>query len=319
MSSAQGSIFRTTRLLSSIAIAAVVTLSLIFQQLIDNSSLTWQVALAIIALAIGIPHGALDHLVTLPRTNARRMAIFISIYVLIALLAAWLIFTWNVAGFVGVVAMSALHFGVGDAAFISIDDRVKGAPKASRITQGLYALSAGSLPVIIPLTNEKSVSALEEVNPRLVNWHGGWDRELILLVIAVMSCALVALALSQRWRDFIDVSLLAALAFIAPPLVAFAAYFGLWHAMRHTARLTLNLKKSQESIASNLPRRAFLQAIIPGIPALIGTFAVAVLIAMHNPEKVSNDLLWNLLVIVWALTVPHMLSTSRLDKADLAS
>jgi Brp/Blh family beta-carotene 15,15'-monooxygenase len=110
---------------------------------------------------------------------------------------------------------------------------------------------------------------------------------------------------------------LAALAFLTPPLVAFAAYFGLWHAMRHTARLTLNLKSSQNSIAANQAGRAFRQAVIPGIPALIGTFLVALLIGFQTPDKLSDDFLWLSLVVVWALTVPHMMVTARLDKAAL--
>jgi len=43
-------------------------------------SIKAQVVLAIIALAIGIPHGAIDHLITIPRDSTKRFVAFIVIY-----------------------------------------------------------------------------------------------------------------------------------------------------------------------------------------------------------------------------------------------
>lgn len=317
MSAAQGKIFNNTRQFSTVSVAGVVLLSVLFESFIDSSSISWQVAVALIALAVGIPHGALDHLVTLPRASVLRMTFFIAIYVAIAVAAVWAILEWNVIGFVGVVIMSALHFGIGDAAFISERDRALGVSVSPRISQVLYALSAGSLPVVVPLTNDQSTRALAAVNEDLVSWHGGWNDELLVAVTVLTAVALIWLALNKRWRDLVDLVVLAALAFLTPPLVAFAAYFGLWHAMRHTARLTLNLKSSQNSIASNEAGRAFRQAVIPGIPALVGTFVIALLIGIQTPGKLSDEFLWLSLVVVWALTVPHMMVTARLDKAAL--
>ena len=317
MSSAQAKIFLHTRTFSSVAAACVVLLSTIFSRLIDSAEITWQVLVAVIALAIGIPHGALDHLVTLPRASVARMSIFITIYVLIAVLAVCAILTWNVYGFIFVVAMSALHFGIGDAAFINELDTAQVQKKSTGIVKALYALSAGSLPVVIPLTSSESTSALSAVNPDLINWHGGFNQELINLVVGIFILAVLGLAATRRWRDLIDLNLLLLLAFFTPPLVAFAAYFGLWHAMRHTARLTLNLKSSQDSINHGLAARAFWQAVIPGIPALVGTFIVSLAIALFTPGKLDDEFLWLSLVVVWALTVPHMMVTARLDKAAL--
>ena len=317
MSSAQAKIFDNTRRISSIAVATVVILSLILGNFIEKSSITWQVVIALVALGVGIPHGALDHLVTLPRASFLRMALFILAYIAIAAIAVWAILTWNVIGFIGVVIMSALHFGIGDAAFITEGDRANKANHLSPIAQLLYALSAGSLPVIIPLTNERSTSALSAVNKDLVNWHGGFDSELMAAVLFITSLATLVLAFSKRWRDIADLLILSALALLTPPLVAFAAYFGMWHAMRHTARLTLNLKSSQKSISENRPARAFRQAVIPGLPALVGTFIVSLLLGVQTPGKLSDEYLWLSLVVVWALTVPHMMVTAKLDKAAL--
>jgi Brp/Blh family beta-carotene 15,15'-monooxygenase len=315
MSLAQERIFTSTRSFSSLAATSVLLLSLVFSQLIDESTITWQVVIALIALAIGIPHGALDHLVTLPRTSVLKMTLFITLYVAIAIIAVWAILNWNTAGFIAVVAMSALHFGIGDAAFISELDRSANQSASPRLAQFLYAGSAGLIPVVIPLTNQMSTSALNAVNPALLNWHGGFAEELNNLVTIFFLLALAIQLLSKRYRDGLDLSILFLLATLTPPLVAFAAYFGLWHAMRHTARLTLNLKSSQNFVSQGNAAKAFIQAVIPGLPALVGTFIVSLALAAFSPERLSDELLWLLLVVVWALTVPHMMVTARLDKA----
>jgi Brp/Blh family beta-carotene 15,15'-monooxygenase len=317
MSEAQVKLFTRTRNFSSIAVSAVILLSLAFSRIIDETDISWQVVIALVALAVGIPHGALDHLVTLPRASIKRMSLFILVYVLIAALAVLAILKWNVYGFIGVVVMSALHFGIGDTAFINELERAKGSVRANRLAQILYAVTAGALPVVIPLTNKESTSALAAVNDVLINWHGGLDQELINLVTGMYLVTVLVLSANRRWRDLIDINLLLLLAFFTPPLVAFAAYFGTWHAMRHTARLTLNLRSSQESLSNNQSAKAFRQAVLPGLPALVGTFIASLGIALFTPGKLSDEFLWLSLVVVWALTVPHMMVTARLDKAAL--
>ncbi len=79
MDSARARTFGAVRLFSSLSVAAVIAFSIIFSQLLGPNSLQWQVAIALIALAIGIPHGAIDHLITLPRSKQAKMAIFITI------------------------------------------------------------------------------------------------------------------------------------------------------------------------------------------------------------------------------------------------
>ena len=301
---------------SRFAVAIAIVLSFIFAQLIEDASITWQVVIALVALAIGIPHGALDHLVTLPRSSAKKMTLFIVIYVAVAVAAVIALLTWNVFGFIFVVIMSAVHFGIGDAAFISEIDRRSENPK--RFQKYLYASAAGTLPVVIPLVSDKSTSALEKVNPALINWHQGLNNDLLLWTMLLTAFALLRLVQKRRDGEAIDLVLLYLLAVTAPPLVAFAVYFGCWHAMRHTARLTLTLPSSQEAFAAGDEKKAFLRAVLPGTPALVGTFIVAALIVLLRGDSLDDQFLWVSLVVVWALTVPHMAVTARLDRKALS-
>lgn len=307
-------LFKQVRLFSSLAVAAGIALTLIFSELLNSSSMSWQVVIAVIALAIGIPHGALDHLVTLPKAQPAKMALFISIYVAVAVIAVIAILEFNVMGFIFVLFMSAIHFGIGDAAFISeIDKRTN---PSTKINRWFYIPAAGFTPVFIPLVNSASTDALASVNPALIDWHQGWDSQILVGVTTFTAVAIVVMILGKRIREAVDLSLLLTLALIAPPLIAFAIYFGCWHAMRHTARLTLSLPKSIENLNQGLRSQAFLSAVIPGLPALVGTFVVASVLALSG-QDFSDEFFWMALVVVWALTVPHMVVTAKLDRAAL--
>jgi len=309
-------LFLKVRKFSRFAIGFAIVLSLIFAQLIESSDITWQVVVALIALAIGIPHGALDHLVTLPRTSSAKMAVFIFVYVAVAITAVVALLTWNVIGFIVVVVMSAVHFGIGDAAFISEIERRSVEPKPFQ--KYLYAAAAGTLPVVIPLVSEKSNSALEKVNPQLLDWHQGLNNDLMLWTMVLTAIVLLRLVQKRCDGEAIDLVLLYLLAVTAPPLVAFAVYFGCWHALRHTARLTLTLPSSQAAFAEGILKRAFIKAVLPGTPALIGTFIVAAAIVIFRGDSLDDQFLWVSLVVVWALTVPHMAVTARLDRKALS-
>ena len=309
-------VFSRIRTLSSAAVAVAIILSILFSQWLGADSLNWQIVLATIALAVGIPHGALDHLVTLPRSAPIRMAIFIIIYVAIALLAIYAILKWNVWGFIFVVVMSATHFGIGDSAFLKELDSLKD-QTGSRIPAWLYAPAAGLLPVAIPLVNSRSSEALTKVNESLVDWHQGYTTEIILAVAAITTLCLLGLLQRKRYRDALDIALLAALASIAPPLVAFAVYFGCWHALRHTARLTSLLPNSESAYLRGRGGQAFVAAVIPGLPALFGTIIFIAVLAGFSQQDLSDKFLWLTLVTIWALTVPHMVVTAKLDRAAL--
>jgi beta-carotene 15,15'-dioxygenase len=296
------------------AVAMVIVASLVASQLIGSKNLTWQVAIALCALAVGIPHGALDHFVTVPRTNKKTMVSFIFIYVLVACAAALAILKWNVLGFQIVVLMSLVHFGIGDSAFLNELDRLK-EKSSSRLPTAFVVLAFGSIPVVLPLVNSSSTSALSEVNVNLVNWHQGFEQDLRLIVLFLFIVALAALLITKRYRDIVDLFLLAALAVLTPPLIAFAVYFGCWHAMRHTARLTLVLPKSQSEYDQSHALKAFWSAVIPGTPALIGSFVVAAGLWIYG--NVDKSFFWFVLTIVWALTIPHMIVTAKLDRKAL--
>ena len=274
------------------------------------NQLLWQVVLALIALAIGTPHGAVDHLITVPKFRFLKMTLFILGYLAVTGLAIWFLIANNLLGFQLIVLISAIHFGIGDASFISeIDSRTTniGLPKIT------YALAAGFTPVFLPLLGDGSTEALTAVNPNLVGWALGFENELFWLIAALNLVAVTVMALRRRWNEVVDLLLLLGISFVAPPLVAFAFYFGLWHALRHTGRLTLEYEKSQLLHAQGKSWPSFFKAFNAGVPALLLVLGFTVVWAQVAGFSLPAELLWLLLVVIWALTVPHMALTARLD------
>ena len=310
-------VFNSVRSFSTFAAITAIIISSLLNLFNFGENLGWQVGLAVFALAIGIPHGAVDHLVALPATSKPKLVILIAGYVAIAILAVLAILHWNKLGFQIVLAMSAFHFGFGEASFIAEQDRLTGRRRLKPKTQNMFAISSGAIPVLIPLLKDSTTSALREINPLLIDWASEVAPQLKFLVAFFFVTTLVLLVNEKRIREVIDLVVLAALALIAPPLVAFAVYFGFWHAMRHTARLTLILPKAKSAAERDNPRGSFIAAVIPGLPALFGTVVVALIIAALDSTNIDASYLWYLLVVVWALTVPHMLVTSKIDRKAL--
>ena len=272
-----------------------------------------QVVLAIIALAIGIPHGAIDHLITIPRDSTKRFVGFIVIYTLIAIAAALAIAQWNLIGFQLVVLMSALHFGFGDAAYANESQAAADKTGYSNFLLTSYAIPAGFLPVVLPLTDKRTLEVLQALNPALVNWAGTFTEILRNSTLSVAVFSILILVITKNSSLALDLLLLLALSFFAPPLVAFAVYFGLWHAIRHTARLVPKLPSAMQKVPSSTPLAVFFTAVMPGLYAIAGIFLLGIFFVARGTTDVSSDFLWIILVIIWALTVPHMATTAKFD------
>ena len=272
-----------------------------------------QVVLAVIALAIGIPHGAIDHLITIPRDSTGRFIAFIAIYTLIAVVAALAIAQWNLLGFQLVVLMSALHFGFGDSAYANETRAAAEKNGYSSFVLASYAIPAGFLPVVLPLTDKRTLDVLQELNPTLINWAGTFTELLRNSTLVVAGFSILVLFATRNNSLAVDLILLLALSFFAPPLVAFAVYFGFWHAIRHTARLVPKLPSAMQKIKNGNPLSGFFAAVIPGLYAILGIFLLGIFFVARGTTDLSSDFLWVILVIIWALTVPHMATTAKFD------
>ena len=269
---------------------------------IPTSALTF----ALLALAFGIPHGAVDHL-TIGRTLPPRILLFLGAgYVAAAAVAATAVIIAPVPSFAVVIAMSVWHFGTGD-----VEARAelgRSAPVGTGV-RWLRTIAAGSVPLLLPLTSAASVASLEPLNPEVAQLLGGpastGVRVLVLLVVVVTTGTLLRVA---DWRGAVELASLTLLGLVATPLIAFAVYFAAWHSLRHTARLAQDTDDA-------LSLKRIGRVVRTGLPALGATVAVVAVVVVGTSRGSSlGSWLWVALAVVWGLTVPHMLAVSRFDR-----
>ncbi len=313
MKDALPSLYSWIERFSRIALLAIILIVGLLRLTRIEINLSAQITIAIVGLLIGIPHGAIDHLVSIPAIPRARFYLYIVAYVTIAVIAGWMIATWNLGGFQCVVVMSSLHFGFGDASFRNEWRSISLVQKSPWFIVCIYAIPAGFVPVILPLTDSRSGSALQRIRPTLQGWAGSKVDLLRKATLVVAIAAFLALLISKNFGFAIDLLLLGSLALITPPLVAFAAYFGFWHAARHTARLVPKLASARAFAASGKPLLAIKGAITPGLYAIVGTIVLAMGLMLLDRHNFASGLLWSTLVVIWALTVPHMITTARFD------
>lgn len=267
---------------------------------------TWVTVAALIALLLGIPHGAVDHLLLRTALSRRQWMCGALAYAALAAFAVVFILMFPAVAFIGVIAATVWHFGSGD---VEASCELQGLPAERGIFRVTHALAAGSAPVLIPLTSPLALGTLISIQPELAGLLTSnllyATRTVVFILIVVV---LIQLIHRGQVRNAIELIALTALGLFATPLLAFAVYFSAWHALRHTARIALD---QYGQISKGTINRVFMQ----GLPALLGTILIiGILVLLLGFATLSMSWMWFALVIVWGLTVPHMSIVAAYDR-----
>ena len=283
-------------------------------------ALTGPVAWTVLAIGlfVGLPHGAVDHLVpewTLGRDLPRStFAAILVAYIAVAALAFGLLLLQPILAASLFLVVSVLHFGAGDVEFLGVSSSLRPWQRPAAV------LAFGLPPVALPI----AIHA-EQARPVLV----GLAPELAVLTAPTARTAAVAVTFSLvavtagiltrqgRGDGALDLAVLCATFVLAPPLIAFAAYFGAWHAARHIARLLVLDPRNADDLAAGRTGRPLLRfarsALLPTLASVVvllglwwGAGGVEGLVAAH-------------LGLLVALTMPHVALVSWLDRRRHAS
>lgn len=307
--SAQDVVSARVLLVGPIAALATIVLAALTGATAPSSELpTWVPWVALAALAVGVPHGAVDHLALIRPVGRRWLTVakYLALYVAVAAAATTLILLVPEVAFGAVIAMSVWHFGTGD--MESLVD-LGGDVRDTRGWSALHAVAAGAVPIVLPLTGGATAATLGLIQPRLPSLDGSESSLLRLATLALAFLVITRLVSKNRRRAAIELTVLVVLGLVVTPLLAFGVYFAFWHALRHTARLAQNG-------AGELDTRSLWFVFAAGLPALALTLTfVAVALLVFGGLGDPGPWLWTTLALVWGLTVPHMAVVSRFDAA----
>ncbi|MFC0007036.1 Brp/Blh family beta-carotene 15,15'-dioxygenase [Micromonospora siamensis] len=265
-------------------------------------------------LLLGLPHGAVDHLVpawrsTRTRPLRTRLAVLLG-YATIATAALLAFRAAPTPATLTFLALSVLHFGTADEGFH--------AERAGRPIRYPVSgvLARGGPPVVVPLalwpgtvdplmtSVAPGAAALLTVEVRLLAAAG-----LLLAVTATVVRALRAGRTAEAGEPVLLILLFAAV----PPALAVGAYFAAWHSTRHVARLLSDDPANRDDLAAGRlgpPVHRFIRrAALPSLAA------VAVLAALVGGPA---DPLPATVAVLAALTVPHAALVAWTDRSGSA-
>ena len=303
-----------------VAITAAVTMAAVVAPPSDTVS----VAVVMVVVAVlGIPHGAVDHLVaaalgsTAPTQLTRSAATPIRpLRFHLAYLAAMLAYglVWlaiPAVALAGFLLLSVHHFGQSDLASLQLDRWRQGAIQLSR---GLFLVGlvlVANLAAVSPV-----IDRMGGFDPSAWAWLAGhtaaWSLVLVgqHLVIGLIVGAQVRDREIIR-REAIAVIALTALFVAADPLIGFALYFGLWHSLNHLGVLAEVLGHRSGS-AALAPRQLARLAAPRSVASLA---ALAILIGGAAALDQTELVVPVALIFISMLTLPHMIVVERLWKA----
>ena len=256
---------------------------------------------------VGVPHGAFDHLVAQPRLERLGRWWWAPFGVGYLGLAGLVWLAWMAAPGVtlaGFLAASVLHFGLGD-----VEDGLApaGVPRAVAV------LAYGGLPLLLPMALHPGaaapvLAALAEVPAPTMQGVLSGTAWLLPPWIAAFAWTLIE---ARRERRGVAERLATAAGFaLLPPLLAFGLYFGAGHSVRHVLRLGAWHNARDPAAAARWLARVMLPA---GVACAAGLGGLALL-----GQDVVAGVLVPLFRVIAALTLPHMVVTAWLDRADVA-
>jgi Brp/Blh family beta-carotene 15,15'-monooxygenase len=198
------------------------------------------VAAFLLGIVVGVPHGAVDHEVLARAGDPARIGgrgPIVAGYAVVAAATLTAVVVWPVPAVLMLLVLSAVHFGAGEVAFAAERDLGRWRPSA---LDALPVVGLGGAVVVVPLVRwpTQTDAVLGALAAGLPGALSGQIRWAAAVVVAVALVGATARVLADRRRLFaVEILMLVALFVILPPLPAFGAYFGGWHAVRHVARL----------------------------------------------------------------------------------
>ena len=259
-------------------------------------------------ITVGIPHGALDHLIEFRSTKAspKKLRLFYAKYLCMILLTGliWLVFPSF--ALLATILISAYHFGQSQLFYLPLTKTLQ---FVVYTTWGLTVLS-----FIIVFNFEQCLEIFASLHWIELGFWWSYDFWWTLLISSAATTGLV-LAWAN-WvrkmpnRDLVfETVLLGILGFIAiqaDAIMAIAIYFGLWHSFR-------SLVLEYLSLPSLKGVKHFIFELLPfTLLALTGMLLINYLANWYF-EEISPFMVF--IVLVSALTVPHLVVMDNLYRS----
>jgi Brp/Blh family beta-carotene 15,15'-monooxygenase len=312
--------------LAAVAVVAVA---------VGEIPLTYQYApLVVSVLALGLPHGAVDHLLIARQRGegltVRWLGIVAGIYLVFGAAYGLVWFQFPVAAFVFFILLTWFHWGQGE--LYPLLDIVGAEYLRAPSQQALTVVVRGGAPMAVPLV--AFPDQYEFVATSLVGLFDPAAAEALapafttearaavgvvygLAVAATIGLGWVRTGSRDPWLvDTGEMLGLTAFFLLVPPILAVGVYFCFWHSLRHIVRTVLVHDDSAAAVDRGKIGAVAGQFAKDAAPMTAGALAllgVLYLLVPRAPGELS-ELVALYLVLIAVLTLPHVVIVSWLDR-----
>lgn len=282
-------------------------------------------------LLFGLPHGAADHLVpgriagrgiAGRGSSARSMLAVVALY--LGLGGVYLAL-WTVAPlvcFALFVALTWFHWGQGD---LHASREFLG---ARDLPAGMGLFVRGGLPMLVPLlafpaeyagVGASLAGLFGERTPQFFSILSQPGVRIALgLAFAVLAATYLARSLRRSGigpcaTEACEMSALAAYFALVPPVLAVGLYFCLWHSTRHIFRLALLDPPSETALGRGDIATALARFARDAAPLTFVALVILAALYLYLPASGAAELLAGYLVLISALTLPHVVLVIWMD------
>ena len=306
-------------IVATILALSAILLSIFMPDVLSRAEL-WILGFSIVM--VGIPHGALDHLIAAnvyeQGNSLKDHLLFYGWYLILMVLIAALWFIYPTAGLLLFLVISILHFGQADIeGFYHADQKSESKAlllNSASVSRGLLIIGLiltaypdQVIPILSAALGEEAwfLSWLNTSYASLKQW---------VLIQFVFIALLVLwkgdLSLSMKFRYAVDSLLIVALFNLVAPLLAFAVYFALWHSVGHIGEITHYFKEINEPLTLT---GFYLKALPFSLVSFVG---LGILLWVTQSFSLENQIISLTFVLISVLTLPHMVVAHRLIRSN---
>lgn len=269
--------------------------------------------LFISVVLIGIPHGAIDHIVAADiygfQKRLQDHLVFYSSYLLVMLLVGLLWIFFPLAGMIFFLLISIYHFGQADMMAL-----MKGKTALSQSFAWIRGVMIIGL-IIFPHA-DISLPIIEAAIRTSPDWFSVlYENALsisIFIVAAYLTLTLIASQVEKLnllpKRFLLESLLLMGLLLFTHPLIGFAIYFALWHSAGHV----IEMMDFFRSKGRSLKIIGFYKLALPF--TIISLVGLVLLFYLQQALAIGEEMISLLFILISVLTLPHMFVVDQMFK-----
>ncbi|WP_373494636.1 Brp/Blh family beta-carotene 15,15'-dioxygenase [Aquiflexum sp.] len=264
-------------------------IGIVFLVFFEGSETYQWIWFGIIMVTIGIPHGAIDHLLANPRMEKKNLYKFLSKYVLIiaAYLLVWYFFPKT--ALLLFILMSSFHFGQSH----FINDRINNLKSLTYFSLGAFYLC------VILWGDFETTAFILENTINLKDWENiGWF--IIPVLFSLNTFLLLYIQEKKKVMIWTEMIVLGSVLYLVPLLLGFIIYFGFWHAL---PSMLIEYQTLKHHLAGN-KIISFISSLLPF--SLISLVGIAIILGVFSRRMEENELTLIFFILIALISAPHI-------------